>query len=415
VRVLFLSAYYPPFEIGGWEQLVQEINERLKFRGHITHVLTSNYGVPEDFRREKDVNRVLTLENDPFHYKPSAFFWGRKGRLRQNLAHTQKTIELFKPDVVFVHVMWNLSQRIPYLAEQLCPGRVVYYLADNWPYAPDVHQLFWRDPAKNLLLRGPKMLLGLAVVRSLQQENRENSLRFERVLCVSQAIKQELALHVPEDSRQFFVVYNGIDLNSFKFKMRKMEENRNGRKLSLLYAGSLVEHKGVQTAILAVDKLSSNYEPGKLSLTIVGAGNQDYETFLRGLVKSKHLEEYVTFRGRVPRDEMPALLLEFDVLIFPSTWEEPLARVMQEAMAIGLVVIGTTTGGSKELLVEGETGLTFLPEDFDGLAVRIEQLLEDPNLGERFVLTARQKIERQFNILRMVDEIEYHFSELVLM
>jgi hypothetical protein len=45
MRILFISTFYPPHIVGGWEQLVQEINERLQDRGHITHVLTSQHGV----------------------------------------------------------------------------------------------------------------------------------------------------------------------------------------------------------------------------------------------------------------------------------------------------------------------------------------------------------------------------------
>ena len=106
-------------------------------------------------------------------------------------------------------------------------------------------------------------------------------------------------------------------------------------------------------------------------MTLVGSGHPDYEAFLRDLVERERLQDFVTFHEPVSKDEMPAVLQQFDVLIFPSIYEEPLARMTQEAMASGLVVVGTTTGGTKEILRDGETGLTFAPEDADGLAEQV--------------------------------------------
>jgi glycosyltransferase involved in cell wall biosynthesis len=99
-------------------------------------------------------------------------------------------------------------------------------------------------------------------------------------------------------------------------------------------------------------------------------------------------------------------------LLFPSVWPEPLARVVQEAMAVGLVVIGTTTGGTPELLQDGLTGLTFAAEDADGLARQIGRLARDPALFETLAQAARQTVESRFTQERMVDEIEAYFQKL---
>ena len=76
------------------------------------------------------------------------------------------------------------------------------------------------------------------------------------------------------------------------------------------------------------------------------------------------LDSKIRFVGQVDRYEMPSVMIEHDVLVFPSVWEEPLARVVQEAMASGLVVIGTVTGGTAEILRDGVTGLTFFSRGF---------------------------------------------------
>jgi len=145
----------------------------------------------------------------------------------------------------------------------------------------------------------------------------------------------------------------------------------------------------------------------------VGSGHPDYEAFLRNLVERQGLCDYVTFHRPVSKDEMPAILQQFDVLIFPSIYEEPLARMTQEAMVSGLVVVGTTTGGTKEILREGETGLTFAPDDANGLAEQIGRLSTDPGLRRRLAQTGRQTVLENFTIDRMVKEIEVYLQDVM--
>ena len=111
--------------------------------------------------------------------------------------------------------------------------------------------------------------------------------------------------------------------------------------------------------------------------------------------------------------DLRQLLRECDVCIFPSQWDEPLARAMQEAMACGLVVVGTTTGGSKELLVEGRTGLTFEPEDSDGLARQLCRVVGDPALRARLARAGRRAVVARFGLDRMIDQLEGALRQVV--
>lgn len=410
MRILFISTFYPPHVVGGWEQLVQDINGRLQKRGHTTHVLTSIHVVQEP-THEKGVDRVLTLESDLYHYKPVDFLT-HKRRLENNLHHTEAVIDRFKPDVIFVHVMFNLSWGIPWVAEKRLPGRVVYYVANDWPHAPDPHTAYWRDPAGNPVMSAAKKLLAPVPLRIIAQENERFSLEFEHVLCVSNAVKKDLAQNANIDPAAMQVVYNGVNTDRFSPANGTVKVRRKKEGLSLLYAGSLVPHKGVHTAIEAMAHLAQQNKLGNMTLTIVGGGHPDYEARLRKIVDVANLNDAVTFRGRVPREEMPSLLQAFDVLLFPSIWEEPLARMMQEGMAAGLVVIGTLTGGSGELLVEGETGLTFTPDDPVSLAQRIKELDRDSELFTRLSRNGRQAVIEKFDIRRMIDEIEAYLGQV---
>jgi glycosyltransferase involved in cell wall biosynthesis len=183
--------------------------------------------------------------------------------------------------------------------------------------------------------------------------------------------------------------------------------------LNLVCAGRLAQDKGVHTAIEALAKLVHERQVGQVHLTIIGSGRPDYEAYLRELVVFKAVADHVTFLGPVPREEMPARLCQFDVLVFPSIYEEPLARMTQEAMLAGLVVVGTTTGGTKEILVEGKNGLTFAPGDADGLARQLERLIVEPDLRYRLAEVGRQTVLDHFTLDRMVDEIETYLCQVV--
>ena len=417
MRILFISAFYPPHVIGGWEQLVEELNDGLRLRGHATHVLTSTHGLAATDSAADSaaadsaaadsaagVDRTLLLESNLQYYQPTAMFSYRR-RIQHNLDATRACIEQFQPDVVFVHIMWNLSRAIPWLAEQLLPGRVVYYVADHWAYMPDPHESYWRDGAGDPLRRTLKRLLAPLPLRIVAQDRTRFTLAFDRVLCVSEAIRTSMLAHLPAlDAQRVQVVYNGIDLHAFAFQQREIGPQHAG--LRLLYAGSLVPHKGVHTPIAAMHELARQGALGQTHLTIVGAGRPDYEAFLRQAVMDQGLQECVTFAGRVPRSEMPAQLAAHDVLVFPSEWPEPLARMTQEAMASGAVVIGTLTGGSGEILIDGETGLVFAPKDAATLAAHIRRLQSDPVLFAHLAANARRQVEAKFSFERMLDQVE---------
>lgn len=402
MRILFISSFYPPYVIGGWEQLVQEINNGFKARGHATHVLTSFHGL-DGPNREHDIDRLLTLEADLNHYHPGKFIGYRK-RLMANLETTKLTINSFNPDVIFIHSMWNLNRGIAWMAEKLCPNRVVYYMADHWPYMPDLHTAYWQGSSVNPFGALAKRILGLLPLEIVRQDNKKYSLNFQRVFCVSQAIKNDMINHGRLAPSSVNVIYNGIDIETFKPAHRPPPDSARG--ISLLYAGSLVKHKGAHTAIDAMAILVNQKKVRNISLSLVGAGHPDYERMLHALVEREGLGNSVRFLGRIPREQMPSKLREFDVLLFPSIWDEPLARITQEAMATGLVVIGTTTGGTGELLVEGETGLTFVPENPTMLADKIQKLANDPELYKRLSENGRQVVESRFDINRMLDEME---------
>jgi predicted SAM-dependent methyltransferase len=175
----------------------------------------------------------------------------------------------------------------------------------------------------------------------------------------------------------------------------------------LLYTGQVVEHKGVHTAIEALARLRSAGGQTGATLTIVGAAPYPaYHERLKQQVADLGLEPYVRWSGMVPRSDLAAIYAEHDVLVFPSVWDEPFSITVLEAMSAGLAVVASATGGTPELIVEGETGLLYPPSDSAACAAALERLLADSALRERVARQGRDLVRRSFTLATMIDQIE---------
>ena len=185
------------------------------------------------------------------------------------------------------------------------------------------------------------------------------------------------------------------------------------RSLRLLYFGRLIHDKGVHTAVEAMGSLRQSGVLDRVELTILGRGHPEYETYLRRLVADLGITSRVHFIDKVSREEIPKWLGQFDVFLFTSIWPEPFGRTIVEAMAAGLVVVGSNVGGSREIFQEGyDSELLFAPGDHHALAHRITKLIGDPDRRQRLAELGRQLVLQRFTLTHMVNRIESYLLEL---
>jgi glycosyltransferase involved in cell wall biosynthesis len=141
-------------------------------------------------------------------------------------------------------------------------------------------------------------------------------------------------------------------------------------------------------------------------LTILGRGHPDYLASLTARVGELDLQNHICFRDWILRADVPDMLRQYDVFLFTSTGPEAMARTVMEAMAAGLLVIGSEVGGQTEMLQNNQNALTFQAGDARGLADQIEQILSDPTLLERLAQAGQRTVLERFTLDRMVNEIE---------
>jgi glycosyltransferase involved in cell wall biosynthesis len=213
-------------------------------------------------------------------------------------------------------------------------------------------------------------------------------------------------------TRNVDVVYHGVDAELYT-RAAQLARNQETDQLKAVFVGSLYPHKGVHTAIEAMDRLRRIDATLPVKLDILGKGHPDYEAQLHAMVDRLQLHHVVTFHHPIPREQLPGFLACYNALVLPSIWEEPLALISEEALAAQLVLIGTLTGGTKELLEPGVNGLAFPAEDADALAQQLLRLARDPALRVRLAQAGWQTVVDRFTMTRTLDEFERHLDAMV--
>jgi glycosyltransferase involved in cell wall biosynthesis len=305
---------------------------------------------------------------------------------RGNWAALRRLAAEFRPDVVYV---WNpvgtsvsMAAALPALGTP-----TAYYVFDEWmARGDDLVLRFWKEgggAARVAAAAGMPALSGGVAFRNVQFGS----------AYLAEAVR---AAGVRTEGAR--TIHWGIDPDAFPYRAERRPQARR-----LLFVGQVLPHKGVHTLVEAMALLGSS---APVTLTIAGDADNPYGHELRQRVRELKLEETVSFRGRVPRAGIVALYHEHDVLVFPSVWNEPFGITILEAMACGLPVVATGTGGSGEVVHDGENALVFAPGDAEACARQIGRLLRDEELFERIRRSARGSVERDFTFERTIAEIE---------
>jgi type III pantothenate kinase len=184
------------------------------------------------------------------------------------------------------------------------------------------------------------------------------------------------------------VIPCGVDLDVFT-PDGPSEPRRPGRR-RLLFVGRLVQRKGIGNIISALPAVP------EAELVVVGGPERarlhaDPEAGrLTRLAAELGVCDRVELRGRMARNQLPALLRSADVLV-SVPWYEPFGITPLEAMACGVPVVASAVGGLIDTVVDGRTGIHVPPRDPERLAAELRTLLSD---AERRAAYGRAGVER---------------------
>lgn len=168
----------------------------------------------------------------------------------------------------------------------------------------------------------------------------------------------------------------------------------------LLFIGKLEENKGARLLVPAVAAAKTG-----LPLVILGEGSLAHEVKFEAASRGVPL----VMRGWAHRDDVLRSLARASVLVFPSLWPEPLSRVLLEALALGTPIAAMDTGGTREILNNGENAL--LVSDAASLGDAVARLAADAGLRLRLAEGARVRA-RAFSPEALVPRYEAVYKRL---
>jgi glycosyltransferase involved in cell wall biosynthesis len=352
---------------------MQDFTSYLEAAGHTVHVLTSDTAYLAPIREpEASVTRTLQLyggwKDGRTEELPRD---AAVARARQNHATLGAVIESFQPDVAFVGNIDFVAPDIfaPLLARGL---PVLHYLANGNPgYAPQ------DTPASPL---------------------------YRPVAC-SRWLADKLRAELPA-LREVGVIYPGARVDDYRMPLPPAR-----RRLHIAYASLVMPYKGAHVLIGALEALAAR----RIDFTCTVAGHSTDPAFLQQLrarAQVGALRGRVEFPGFLPRGRLRALFAKSNVLAFPSVFEEPFGISQVEAMAAGLTVVTSGTGGAREIVEHESSGLCFPSEDSGALADALAGLPADPARWQRLAEAGEARAFARFDMRRLAEELEAELHAL---
>lgn len=172
----------------------------------------------------------------------------------------------------------------------------------------------------------------------------------------------------------------------------------------VLWVGRMVWFKRLPVLLRAFARVREQHPDAVLVLA--GDPETDEGRGARALTGELGLQDGVVFAGRVEHADLPVYYALADVYALTSAYEG-LPKVLIEAAASGTPVVATTMAGSRDAVLDGETGLLARMEDVDDIAAKLGRLLSDPaharQMGERARAHAAAHYDRTGTIERIVE------------
>ena len=200
-------------------------------------------------------------------------------------------------------------------------------------------------------------------------------------------------------------LYPGAPINRF-FRLFLPDTQR----LRICYASLVLPYKGAGTLVQALGRL---HDAGvEFSAEIAGdAPDPAFIAELHAIVQAKGMAHKVQFPGFLDRNGLSALFARCNVLVFPSRFEEPFGISQVEALAAGLVVVSSGTGGAKEIIRDKSDGLLFAAGDDAELANKLALLARSSGLMAKLQRNGQARATA-FSVANAVKKIESLAAEV---
>ena len=314
IRILMLNCEFPPIGGGAANMNWYFLKEVAKHHDVELDLITSGVNhtsISHDFGSNINIRKVNVWKKNLHHWT-----------FREMLVYLIKAYFLafklvLKNKYDLIHAVFGFPS-----------GLIAYLLRKKVPYVVSMR-------GSDVPMFNSRFSFGYKLIRPLIKKIWASA---SALTANSKGLKELALLTDPQINIR--IIPNGVDNDEFS---PFVAEPGNGTRL--LTVARLIDRKGIDYLIKSLSDLK-DIIPG-ISLTIVGSGDKQNE--LEALVKKRELSESVKFLGEVPHNELAAIYSSHDVFVLPS-FNEGMSNAMLEAMASGLPIVTTATGGTSELL-----------------------------------------------------------------
>jgi glycosyltransferase involved in cell wall biosynthesis len=219
-------------------------------------------------------------------------------------------------------------------------------------------------------------------------------MREVKIVTVSQALREYLVNTVRLDKEQIAVLRNGIDTAAYP-----THEHASGPSTLIVgMCDRYMPERGHDCFLKACSLLLDRGKAAHFFVCGYGEGEEQVKETARRLGIYKDVTFVYEFK------DIRKIMSLYDIFVIPSK-KEGLGYRALEAMAMGIPVIASSTGGLMDIVHDEETGLLFKPGDPEKMADKIEYLLDHPDEIREMGKKGAEMIQASFSADRMVDDM----------
>ncbi len=376
MRILHISWEWPPVMYGGLGRHVNDLARMQVKLGHEVVVLTQHNEehttATDDVVDGVRVVRAQELPPEQARTLDNLLPWVRSMQSAMSHAGTQ-LVTHWRPDVVHAHD-WVVGDASIDIAK-----------AANLPLVVTIHA--------TEAGRHQGWIVG-DLSRAIHAAEWRLTHAAHSIIVCSGAMSTEVAKSFAPVSAPITSIPNGVDPSVWQPDFATRNATRTSWQVSddtalIVFTGRLAWEKGVQTLIDACGQLPTD------QARLVIAGRGPLEADLRERVKALGIEAAVTFAGFLSEPDLRALLTAADVAVIPSIYE-PFGMVAVEAGALGTPVVAARTGGLRDIVIDGVTGLTVPAGDVPALVSALKEVIAHPMAARDRAERARERVSRVF-------------------
>ncbi len=353
----------------GAEKALVELAESLQLLGVKCHVFLPKHG----FLSELLYKKGISYEIFPYRW----WVGDENSILKHFLKAVVKTLYNIFSAIFLAYRIKQLNCDVVYTnTNAVCAGALAAKIL-RIPHVWHVHEFGYEDHGLQYDL-GEKVSLFL--------------MNFLSHACITNsfAVAQKYQKYINND--KIYVAYQSVTVEELPASKEYYSEFKKENVATCAILGMLKPGKCQDEAILAFSGLIQRKR--NVHLYIVGSGDEDYLGFLKNLVSSNHLEKYVTFVEWV--DYPVAFIMNCTDIVLVCSKNEAFGRVAIEAMLAEKPVIGSKSGGTVELIRDGENGLLYTPGNYEELADKIEFLSQNVMLARKLGVSGKKWAEEKF-------------------